>query len=477
MALLDPDRKFVDEFFAAIAPYEAAYQHVAFSYLAVTFGEQFVLVQGRIFMNTSPPPGRQQHFQSAHVRAGNYTLEELGLDLRGLIDQVLTGTLKTPRGVLLFPAAPGGRHAASFVPFHPDGLLSQRRLNVLTLMAGQTDTIRQPDIDWEIKAASPPYDGLQELAVEFGLGPPAQRPPFIEIVAYNVEAIDVQRSKVSGTSANIHVLLAKGLAPDRLTLGYRVYVPGSATARSVISGASMQWTEEEQAQHGETEIQIPVAAALNCTVSYAGIAQSHYWLGDPDRAQNPRRAVYEAFDPKLETLRATIANAQGRGEEARDLESAVAWLLWMLGFSLAHLNTRRTRDAADLLVATPSGHFAVVECTTGLLKAENKLSLLHERSEAARRALAASNSAHLRIMPVMVTSKMRTEITPDLEMAEKLGVLVMTRESLESAVNRTLVQPNADQMYTEADKAITDALAKYQESDTLPLDLPTISTA
>ena len=158
-------------------------------------------------------------------------------------------------------------------------------------MAGGTASIRQPEIDWEIKAASPPYDGLQELATEFGLGPLAQRPPYIEAVAYNVEAIDVQRSKVSGTSAEIHVLLAKGLPPDRLTLGYRVYVPGSATTRSVIAGSAMQWNDEEQAQRGQLQIQIPVAAALSCTVSYDGIAQSHYWLGDPDRAQNPRRAV------------------------------------------------------------------------------------------------------------------------------------------------------------------------------------------
>jgi hypothetical protein len=81
------------------------------------------------------------------------------------------------------------------------------------------------------------------------------------------------------------------------------------------------------------------------------------------------------------------------------MESVVAWLLWMLGFSVAHLNTRRTRDAADLLVTSPAGHFAVVECTTGLLKAENKLSLLHERAEAVRRSLAVSNRSHLHLLP------------------------------------------------------------------------------
>lgn len=476
MTLFDAHRKFVEDFFAAIASYEAAFQHNTFSYLAIRFGASFVILMGRVFMNTSPPAGQSHHFQSAHVRAGNYTLEELGLDVRGLISQLLTGTLKTPHGDLHFVEAPGGGHyATAFTPFHPDGLLNQRRVNVLTLMAGATEAVRQPDIDWEIKAALPPYDGLQELANEFGLGALSQRPSYIEVVAYNVEAIDIQNSKVTGTHADIHVLLAKGLSRDRLTLGYRIYVPGSTTARAAISGDEMQWTEESHVDRGQVRLEIPATAALNCTVSYDGVAQNNSWLSDPDRSQNPRRAVYEAFDPKLETLKTVVANAQGRGEEARDLESAVAWLLWMLGFSVAHLNTRKTRDATDLLVTTPLGHFAIVECTTGLLKAENKLSLLHERAEATRRSLAASNSSYLRLMPVIVTSKLRADIAPDIEFAERLGILVMTRESLESAINRTLIQPSADQLYADADKAITDALAKYAKDDTLPLDLPPAS--
>jgi hypothetical protein len=467
--LLPAGQKFIDEFFAAIAHYEAAFQHVGFSYLAVKFGTRFEILRGRIFLRSAPTA--PSHFESFHVRAGHYALTDLGFDVRGLIDQLLTGSLKTPHGELFF-AAPGGRHGASFQPFHPDGLLNQQRFNVLTLMAGETESIRQPEIDWEIKAASRPYDGLQELANEFGLGQLVQRPPYVEVVAFNVAAIDLQKSKVAGTNADIHVLLAKGLSRDRLTLGHRAYVPGSLITRAVVSGATIQWTEEDQADRGQVPLQIPTAAALNCTVSYEGIAQHHFCLGDPERAQNPRRAVYEAFDPKLETLRTTIANAQGRGEDARDLESAVAWLLWMLGFSVAHLNTRRTRDAADLLVTAPSGHFAITECTTGLLKAENKLALLHERTEAAGRGLTASNSAHLRLMPVMVTSKMRADITPDLEAAEKLGILVMTRESLESAINRTLVQPSPDQMYEEAERTIREAAAKYQAQESLPLDLP-----
>jgi hypothetical protein len=132
------------------------------------------------------------------------------------------------------------------------------------------------------------------------------------------------------------------------------------------------------------------------------VAQQFGWY--PSTTQNARRAAYEAFDPSLQTLRSIIPGGPIRGRDARELESAVAWILWMLGFSVVHLgSTTRMQDAADLLATTPSGHIAVIECTTGLLKAENKLALLHDRSHAVRRALDASGARHLRLLTVMVS--------------------------------------------------------------------------
>jgi hypothetical protein len=470
MPLLPADRRFVDEFFAAIGPCEQAFQNIGFSYLALRSRDRFVITQGRVFLDTGLGKPAQQ-FQSANVRAGHFHLSEFNLDLRTLVERLVVGKLETPHGDLEFIAAEGGRYAASFVPFHPEGLQTQRRFNVLTIMGGQKVALRQPGIDWEIKAASTPYDGLQELANELGLGPLTGGTATIEIVAFNVAAIDSQKSGVVGTRADLHVLLAKHLAQEEVRIGYRIYVPGTPTVRRTLPGDAMQWTEETGFCRGQATIEVLSAAVVNCAVSYAGITQSHYWLTDPERVQNPRRAVFETFDPKLENLKAIIANAQGRGQDARDLEAAVAWLLWILGFNVAHLGgTRRTREAADLVVTAPAGHFAVVECTTGLLKAENKLSLLHDRAEAVRRSLAASNNAYLRVLPIIVTSKGIAEIKPDVEAAEKLSILVLTREGLEQGINRSLVQPNADQMYTEAEQAVSAALAKYENQGTLPLN-------
>jgi hypothetical protein len=54
-------------------------------------------------------------------------------------------------------------------------------------------------------------------------------------------------------------------------------------------------------------LEVPNAAVVNCTVSYRGVAQAHQWIIDPEHVQNPRRAVYETFDPKMENLKAAIA--------------------------------------------------------------------------------------------------------------------------------------------------------------------------
>jgi hypothetical protein len=152
-----------------------------------------------------------------------------------------------------------------------------------------------------------------------------------------------------------------------------------------------------------------------------------------------------------------LESSQTKGRDARDLETAVAWLLWMLGFSVAHLGgTPKTQDAPDLVATTPNRNFVVIECTTGLLKAENKLARLVERAEALRRRLDASGNRHLRVLPVIVASKDREEVRADIEQAEKLGVLVLTGETLREALIRTLVLPDAERIYAEGERVVRE---------------------
>jgi len=130
----------------------------------------------------------------------------------------------------------------------------------------------------------------------------------------------------------------------------------------------------------------------------------------------------------------------------------------MLGFGVAHLGaTTRTQDFADIILTTPTGNVAVVECTTGLLRADNKLPDLIHRTAAVRRQLDQSNNRHLRLLPVIVTTLTKEEVKADLEQAEKLGVLVLTKEELDRLVTGTLIPGNAEAMFEAAEQRVRDA--------------------
>ena len=275
---------------------------------------------------------------------------------------------------------------------------------------------------------------------------------------------------MNGNQAHFHAILADGLPREKMRIGYRVLHQGQISVRSIVDPGSLEWSQTNERQFAKATIDVPNAAVVNGIVSYAGIAQHHWWFSDPSTFQNTRRAVYEAFDPRLEKLAEILEKAQMRGQDARQLELGVAWVMWMLGFAVTHLGGHpRMQDAADVIATSPSGNYAVVECTTGLLRADKKLSILHDRVEAVRRSLAISNQAFLRVIPIIVTSKTRVEIKPDLEQAEKLGILVITREDFTQLIDRTLALPNADKLYAEAEDAIRAARQRHEAEPTLPL--------
>ena len=456
------DSNKIADFFAGIAPWEAAYKHVGLSYFAVKHESIFMLSQARLFLRTTPSTIPATHFQSSNIRAGHYPLAELGCTSRKVVDQILSGTLPTPHGELSFPPEQNGRYSAAYIPFHQEGLQNGNRLDVLMLTGVQRiQHVRQPQLDWELKAAPTPYDNLNDLLFEYILG--AYQGDFakVEVIASNVAEVDLS-TRVQGTKATVCILLAKSLPREKCRLGYRVFHQGRVVTRATIDGTMMHWEPQENILRGSAEIDVPEGAVLNCTATYDGYAQHQGWITDPSTVQNPYRAVYEAFDNQATILRDFLENSQGKGRDARDLEAGAAWLLWMLGFGVAHLGgTAKTQDAPDLIATTPRGNFAVIECTTGLLKADNKLPRLIERAETLRRRLDASGNRHLHVLPVIITSKDREEVKADLEQAEKLGVAVVTKESLLQALNRTLVLPDAEGIYTEAERTAREGQEKY----------------
>jgi len=354
-----------------------------------------------------------------------------------------------------------------YEPFHALGLQNQQRFDALMLTGGDRPRFRPQALDWELKAHAEPFYNLADLLAYYDLGQLDQESAAqtVEVIAFGVTEID-KASKVDGDKASIGLAIAKGLEAGKVRLGYRVVPPHGRVTRRSIEGHRLDWEEDDDLLKTEVILDVPPTSIVDCTVSYDGYARNHWWLTDASRAQNPRRAAYEVVDPELAVFSDYITKAGKTPRDQHDFESAVSWLLWMLGFSPVYLGVSKQLETADLVVTTPGGDFAVVECTLGLLKSEHKMARLIERTEAIRAQVDASHH----VLPVMVTSKTRKEVRAELPDAEKLGVLVMTRENLNEAIRRTMLMPNADAAYEEAERLVAEAQARHEAQPELELD-------
>jgi hypothetical protein len=439
------------EFFHATEAFETAMIPTVTYVSWAPAGDPFV-VKARLRLVPQGVDFAPRHFNWNGVVAESFSLADVNKTPREFVDDILAGRLTSPSGEINFPPQHGGSYAAQFLPLHPEGLEQQNRTAVLQVRGDdQNFPLNYAPLDWDLKAASPPYDSLTELCQDFGLGTLVEPACLFEAIANEVVLMDFA-CKVIGTSIELAAFAAQGLDTSQVSIAYRLYDKGEVVRREVVPGDQLVWSIVGKVQRGTVTIEVPPAAVLHCYARYSGVAYQHRWFNDPTVAQNPRRASYEHFDPNLELLREMFVP---KDRHARDLETAVGWLLWMLGFGVLHLGaTKRLQDGPDLIATTPTEHYVVVECTTGQIKGESKLERLVARTATVRERLEQSNNKHLKVLPLMVTSMTQAEVAAGAQAAREHGVVVLAREDLFAALDRTLLLPRPDELYTEAESSM-----------------------
>lgn len=452
-------------FFDTIRPWQKAYKDVRISYLAAFKESNFQLIQARAEYVVTSLPIDLPRFASGRVIAGQFLLSSTTLDFERLIDRAITGVFQTPDDTVLVGRGTGQAYAVTHFPLHPDAVAVRRRNAVLRIDAGSAPKggFRE-ELDWELRACLDFYDGLPDLAATLGLDTRLED-AFLTVSAPHAAEID-GASVVDGTIAKPACFLADGLEPSDLRINYRVQLNNKTVRRAAIGGTAMTWTQGEKAPRGEAEISIPAGAVVQCAAVVNGHAHHHLWIADPKTFANPMRTLLEGYDPELKAMKAILFEADRRGGgDTRAVESAVAWLLWMLGFAPAHFgSTKQLQDGPDVLAMTPSHNIMMVECTTGMLKAD-KLARLAERRTNLRERLNASGHNFLRIVAAIATTMRRSEVEADIEYAERHGILVFAREDLETGLSRTLISQDPELGFRQAEDAIKAARDKRSSAN------------
>jgi hypothetical protein len=176
-----------------------------------------------------------------------------------------------------------------------------------------------------------------------------------------------------------------------------------------------------------------------------------YVAVDGKRARTLRLAAVASLDPDLEQLRAALRSS-GKDRDAARFEKAVAMLLFLHGFTpTPHVDT----DAPDLLVATPGGRLAILECTLKVADFAGKVSKLAARrtrliSELAKRGHSADVHA------VLACAAPREEIVGvnERELARH-NVTLVAAEELARALDSVQSPRDPDEVLLRVGAAVT----------------------
>ncbi|MGV1793870.1 hypothetical protein [Rhizobium sp. A37_96] len=442
--------KFADTLGAAVV--EAA----ILSFVAVRRDDQFFLIEGQLILgNIEQVP--KASFQSPNVRAGQYRLSDLGKSVAQLLWEVDTGSLKLPEGEILLQSYEGGGYHWSFDPSHALG--GQTRLEILTVLGREREAlVDERLVDWELRAAVPPFDTLVELTNHYGLIYTRGSVRF-EAAAPAIVAVDITQ-RVDGESATLGLVLFRGFATDRAFLGYKILVNNNCVERGQSPGSAFKWNDDGKIQRGIATLQVPRSAIVHCFAGYDGRAQSFGWIVDPNNHQNARRVAYEGFDKDLAKLRDGLLKAPGPAHKNQQgiFEAAVSSLMWIRGYGVSLLST--IKEGPDILATTPSGHFLVIECTMGILKEDSKLTRLAIRAKHVRDHLKESGSPNLSVLPVMITALTRSEVETEIAGALQQGTFVITREAIEESLETSFLVPDPEREFNDALKLLAEAASQ-----------------
>jgi hypothetical protein len=184
-----------------------------------------------------------------------------GMDaLLELLSQVRKGQLSVDGRIFVFPIE--NDLSAHFEYFNPQGLRNGRRLTTLRIYGAQRGGFYdRTKLDWELKAASPPFDGIWDLLGEVGLAVPDGDRCNIEVVLLNVIEV-LSSSHVNGNQAALDVMMSLNLTLTSMRFGYKVFQHRALVRRDFCSGSDFAWTEHEGVNKGHIDLDVPNGSVI-----------------------------------------------------------------------------------------------------------------------------------------------------------------------------------------------------------------------
>ncbi len=452
----------LNEFRSIIAPWKSLYKYADIACVSLKTQDSEFLLFGRIILEFLSPQNAQPFkLVTEQITAHRMQLKIGPTEVDTIVDRLSHGQISLESALFSLKGSDDRLLSFLFPLFHPSIASSGGpRLPTLVIYGSPKEPLLHQlgfkpveQLDWALKALDQPFDSFDELLALLGLPrlPQLGDSTAIELIARAPIGIS-EESRIDKGEAIVICRAAPGFEVSKLKIGYKVLRKDS-TDRSFVMGDALRWKDEQSFLQGELRIPVNDSAVAHVFASYEGTVLQQWWLTDPTKHLNTRNAVYEIFDKDLSVIKRFLAG-QGNNR-SDDFEGGISLLLYLMGFSPAHLGiTKLLGDGPDILASTSQGNLAVIECTTGMLNEANKLAKLIKRSTLIRQQLASSGYGHILVQPIIVTPLERASVQAELDEAGKYGIAVVCKEELESLVRDIRVASDSDSFLIKAKELI-----------------------
>lgn len=371
-------------------------------------------------------------------------------ELDSILNSAMEGRISLPKASISLQGNPPFDYYSEMV--RRDRWFSELHLQI----GGGRNAMPSPEllakIDNDLRAASPPFDGLTDLAGWLGIdlaalngGVPAitiRVSPPVDLIFDQCELRDNLLTLV------LHAHQSFDIA--RLSLAVRG-MPGSGLAGRLQATNQVVWDDvNDNRRQGVARIQMQDCDSALAMLMIGSSTVRRQWFLDPTKARNNRFMAVQHYDTELRKIRSAVLESP----ESAKFELGVAALLFLLGFSpVLQLET----DSPDIIVTTPGGQLVLVECTTKISDFSAKLGKLVDRRGSLSKVLAGAGHPP-EILATLICRSPRDQIAAHEDELRSHKVLLLTREDLQNSFD--LVRHPSD-----PDKIVTRAKAQL-ESET-----------
>jgi hypothetical protein len=300
-------------------------------------------------------------------------------------------------------------------------------------------------IDNELRRSNPPFDGLTDVAAWLGLNHPRSdhMQPSIGIRISPPVDLIFPPSRLADDRLHLTLHAHPRFDVNRIGLSIRSSPGNRLESRKQVGKSEIKWKRVRNGRReGMAVIRLSQADSALAMLMIGDSTVRRQWFLDPAKATNNRLVAMQHFDKELRMLRQAVLEPS----DAKSFELGIAALLFLHGFTPAlPLET----DSPDLVVTTPGGKLAIVECTTRIADCNSKLGKLVDRRGALSGALQASHH-QAGVYAVLVCALPRHQIAMQAHELETHQVLLITKQELAAALDRVRIPRNPDEVLDAA---------------------------